>query len=230
MTNDNNKQQANGASAYYDLLASQYDEATKAYKWIAHERVNTLLLPHLKPGNSVLDVGIGTALSTVAFLKAGCHVCGVDISHKMLEKAREKYPALELYQGNIEEGLPFLSSRSFDIVLGVGILEFVTNIEKVIGILSEKTKSDGLMCFTFEEFIAQHEIQGMKVSVTAKGQLENVPEINHFMTARYEYQEVKSMIESASLSLLEHQHFMAYEKSKERIPIYYTMMLARKLF
>lgn len=229
MINDNKKQQANGASAYYDLLASQYDEATEAYKWIAPEKVKSLLLPHIKPGNRVLDVGIGTALSTAAFLKAGCHVCGVDISRKMLDKAREKYPVLELYQGNIEEDLPFLRTRSFDIVLGIGILEFVTHLEKVIGILSQKTKSDGLICFTFEEFIPRHEVQGIKVSLTAKGVLENAPEINHFMTARYEYQEVKNMIEHSGLSLIEAQHFIAYEKSKERIPIYYTMMLARKL-
>ncbi len=43
------------------------------------------------------------------------------------------------------------------------------------------------------------------------------------------YKEVESMIQNAGLSLLEHQHFMAYEKSKERIPIYYTAVLARKL-
>jgi ubiquinone/menaquinone biosynthesis C-methylase UbiE len=226
---NNNSKQANGARSYYDLLASKYDDATKEYKWIAPETVSNLLLPHVKPGNSVLDVGIGTAQSTEAFLKAGGNVCGVDISSKMLDKAREKYPSLELYQGNIEDGVPFLSTRSFDIVLGVGILEFVTNIEKVIGILSQLTKYEVLICLTFEEFIAKHEVQGMKVSVTAKGVLENVPQINNFMTARYEYKEIESLIQNAGLSLLEHQHFMAYEKSKERIPIYYTIMLARKL-
>ena len=229
MANDNNSKQANGARSYYDLLASKYDDATKEYKWIAPETVSNLLLPHVKPGNSVLDVGIGTAQSTEAFLKAGCNVCGVDISSKMLDKAREKYPALELYQSNIEDGVPFLSTRSFDIVLGIGILEFVTNIEKVIGILSQLTKNEGLICLTFEEFIAKHEVQGMKVSVTAKGVLENVPQINNFMTIRYEYKELECMIQNVGLSLLEHQHFMAYEKSKERIPIYYTIMLARKL-
>ena len=229
MANENNSQQANGARSYYDLLASKYDDATKEYKWIAPEIVNNFLLPHVEPGNSVLDVGIGTAQSTEAFLKAGCNICGVDISSKMLDKAREKYPFLELYQGNIEDGMPFLSTRSFDIVLGVGVLEFVTNMEKVIGILSQLMKSEGLICLTFEKFIAKHEVQGLKVSVTAKGVLENVPEINNFMTARYEYQEVESIIQNAGLSLLEHQHFMAYEKSKERIPIYYTVVLARKL-
>ncbi len=228
MASDNNSKQANGARSYYDLLASKYDDATKEYKWIAPEIVNNLLLPHVKPGNSILDVGIGTAQSTEAFLKAGCNVCGVDISRKMLDKAKEKYPSLELYQGNIEEGVPFISTRSFDIVLGVGILEFVTNMENVIGIFSQLTKSDGLIGFTFEEFIAKHEVQGLKVSVTAKGALENVPEINNFMTVRYESKEVESMIHNAGLSLLEHQHFIAYEKSQERIPISYTIMLAKK--
>jgi ubiquinone/menaquinone biosynthesis C-methylase UbiE len=225
----NSSKQANGARSYYDLLASKYDDATKEFKWIAPKIVNNILLPYVKPGNRVLDVGIGTAQSTEAFLKAGCQVCGVDISSKMLDKAREKYPSLELYQGNIEEGVPFLSRRSFDIVLGVGVLEFVTNMEKVIGILSQLTTSDGLIFFTFEDFIAKHEVQGMKASVTAKGVLDNVPEINSFMTVRYEYQEVESLIQNAGFFLVEHQHFVAYEKSKERIPIYYTVMLARKL-
>ncbi len=44
---------------------------------------------NIKPGDKVLDVGIGTGLSLLCY-PSDCHVTGIDLSASMLEKAREK--------------------------------------------------------------------------------------------------------------------------------------------
>lgn len=52
-----------------------------------------LLAP--KPGEKVLEVGVGTGL-TLPFFSDNCHITGVDLSEHMLEKARRNIKTHEL--------------------------------------------------------------------------------------------------------------------------------------
>lgn len=52
----------------------------------------------IKPGDRILDVGVGTGLSLSEYPKK-CKVVGIDLSHEMLKKAKEKIAKNRL--GNI---------------------------------------------------------------------------------------------------------------------------------
>lgn len=63
---------------------------------------------------SVLDVGVGTALFAELFHSRGLRVAGIDINPAMLEAARKFLPAAELKEAPAEK-IPF-PDASFDIV------------------------------------------------------------------------------------------------------------------
>ena len=94
--------------ALYDRIGVGYDTTRSADPFILSR-----LLHHLAPVQDrlYLDVGCGTGNYTVAIQAAGVRIAGIDLSHTMLARARQKRPALALYNARAEV-LPF-KARSF---------------------------------------------------------------------------------------------------------------------
>jgi ubiquinone/menaquinone biosynthesis C-methylase UbiE len=74
----------------HDKSAGIYDNMSMRVENHGHEVLFGLAYEYLSPGDTVLDVGIGTGLSTYLFYKAGLRVYGVDGSETMLDICRKK--------------------------------------------------------------------------------------------------------------------------------------------
>jgi len=75
----------------YDRIVEEYHSNTKKF-----ERPNILLrkkfLFMLTNGKKILDLGCGPGRDANFFSKRGCQVLGIDLSKKMIEKARKVAP------------------------------------------------------------------------------------------------------------------------------------------
>lgn len=97
------------------------------------------------PGESVLEVGVGTGLS-LPFYPRDCHVTGIDISEPMLERARERAVAADL--GSIDlrvmdaRRLTF-SDASFDHVLAPYVISVVPEPERVMAEIARVVRPGG---------------------------------------------------------------------------------------
>ena len=76
----------NGYSNVYDALFKRF-----FFPRIQH----AITYMDIKPGDLILDVGVGTGLSLPVFPRY-CRVIGIDLSGEMLKKAREKIEAEKL--------------------------------------------------------------------------------------------------------------------------------------
>ncbi len=77
-------------------------------------------LTGLAPGAKIADLGCGSGVFTEALRHFGYQAVGVDISSKLVELGRAKYPGLELIEGDVEY-LPF-DTDSLDGVLLSGLV------------------------------------------------------------------------------------------------------------
>ena len=77
-------------------FASTYDALVKEYNSYLHQVLFGMCYEYIKPGDSLLDLGIGTGLSSVLFAKSGMNITGLDGSVEMLEECRKKGFAQEL--------------------------------------------------------------------------------------------------------------------------------------
>jgi ubiquinone/menaquinone biosynthesis C-methylase UbiE len=77
-------------------------------------------LTGLAPGARVIDLGCGSGVFTHLLNRRGYHVAGLDISSKLLDLARRKYPGLQFDEGDVE-ALPY-ENASVDGVLLSGIV------------------------------------------------------------------------------------------------------------
>lgn len=73
-----------------DAMDPAYDDAAEASGWYGPEVVFGLSYKFVRPGQTVLDIGIGTGLGSVLFRKAGLKIHGMDNSQQMLDACREK--------------------------------------------------------------------------------------------------------------------------------------------
>src|SRR6266851_833012 len=77
-------------------------------------------LSGLKPGARVADLGCGSGAFTHLLRRAGYDCVGLDISAKLVELGRRKYPDIEFLEGDVEQ-LPF-PDASLDGILLSGVV------------------------------------------------------------------------------------------------------------
>ena len=116
----------------YTVLARVYDGF---FDWaLGPGRRRAVARLPIAPGESVLEVGVGTGLSLPLY-PAGCHVTGIDISDAMLDRAVARVGAL----GRADVTLRRMDARhlafadeSFDHVLAPYVISVVPEPDKVL--------------------------------------------------------------------------------------------------
>lgn len=128
----------------YDQIAAGYDnDYGRIFKRVKHEiEIQLSQLPLSSP--SIIDVGTGTAENILLAKKVfGSldQVYGIDISRKMLEIAKEKYPPLRTIQASALTMSNFIPQK-VDLVFIHFLLSYVA-IDKLLPLISELLKPDG---------------------------------------------------------------------------------------
>ena len=98
-------------------------------------------LSELPRGARVADLGCGSGAFTDLLARAGFSVVGLDLSPKLVEVGREKYPGRELVEGDLEN-LPF-DSESFDGVLLAGVVHHFPDPSRCVAEVFRVLRSGG---------------------------------------------------------------------------------------
>lgn len=107
----------------FDRIADRYD-TTRWYPDQIMEDILSVLKKNLDPDRPVLDAGVGTGRFAKPLQDSGFTVVGVDISGRMLEKARLKGTE-DLLRADVTE-LPF-QDEVFGSAMSVHVLHLISN-------------------------------------------------------------------------------------------------------
>lgn len=135
----------------FDQFAADYDTRMRgrlgyAAPGILRDLAGLLIDPDAR--FDVLDLGCGTGLSGIAFKPVARTLTGVDLSPKMLAKARD----LKIYDALIEGDVEALNIASmFDIVIAADVLVYLGDLTKLFAAARARLKPDGLWLFTTEK-------------------------------------------------------------------------------
>lgn len=127
----------------YSLWSNCYDHV---FKWFFSPRQKHVIeTMDIKPGQRVLDVGVGTGLS-LSLYPEGCEVVGIDLSREMLTKAKLKVEEMGLSNVKLLEmdaqHLTF-QDDSFDHVLATFVISVVPDPVRTIAEMKRVLKPDG---------------------------------------------------------------------------------------
>jgi SAM-dependent methyltransferase len=99
----------------------------RSHRWRTVETSAAYLIPHLKPGLELLDVGCGPGTITADFAKrlGSGHVRGIDISADGIDAARRDHPGVDFATGDLYT-MEFEDS-SWDIVHAHRVLQHLSD-------------------------------------------------------------------------------------------------------
>jgi predicted TPR repeat methyltransferase len=128
----------------YDNWADQYDtnlNKTRDLESVALK--NTLADISFK---SCLEIGCGTGKNTVWLLSKADQIIAVDLSAKMLSKAKEKITSdrVNFIQADINQPWTF-TNKSFDLITFSLVLEHIEDLESVFKKASERISPGGYL-------------------------------------------------------------------------------------
>ncbi len=130
-----------------DLMADGYDSRKQEQGWYGPEVVFGLMFSFINPGESVLDIGIGTGLGSIMYHKAGLHVYGLDLSPRMLEVCQQKGFATELKKHDLMVAPYPFESGSMNHAVCVGVLNHFKNLTPVFVEAARILKDKGMFGF-----------------------------------------------------------------------------------
>ena len=130
----------------YGEMVATYDDEAEATGWYGPEVAFGLTYAYVQPGQSILDIGIGTGLGSVLFQKAGLEVYGMDISPQMIDACRSKgFTSLQLHDLT-KSPYPY-DSDSMDYAICSGVLNFFSDLTPIFQEVGRILRNGGLYVF-----------------------------------------------------------------------------------
>lgn len=148
-----------GINFYDDICARHYDALATSGVLPNPARLFQIAWTHVttQVGNpdAMLDVGIGSGLSALPFMKQwpSTTLHGVDGSRLMLKQCRDKLPQARLSTLNLDKidlRLPY-DEAQFNLTLCQGTLYLLENATAVIREMLRVTRPGGIIAFNFEK-------------------------------------------------------------------------------
>jgi predicted TPR repeat methyltransferase len=119
----------------------------------------------------VIDLGCGTGLAARAFSGISDDIIGIDLSPKMIERARVTGLYAELIVAEIVEGLRGQPDVSADLVLAADVMVYVHDMAPLLAEVARVLTPGGMFAFTVESHAGKGVLlgEGLRYIHTASG-------------------------------------------------------------
>ena len=126
----------------YDAWASQYDTSDNKTRDL-EGRALRVLLANI-PFDSVLEIGCGTGKNTAWFIEKAKEITAIDLSDKMLAKAKEKNTSDKVHFKQADITFPWtFIDKQYDLISFSLVLEHIHNLDHVFNEVSKSLRSGG---------------------------------------------------------------------------------------
>ncbi|MBE0626598.1 MAG: tetratricopeptide repeat protein [Burkholderiales bacterium] len=142
----------------FDDYADTFDaHLVQALKYEAPAKLVELVVQHMAPAAGkwdVLDLGCGTGLVGVAIAPYARQLVGVDLSSRMLEKARARNLYQRLEQLEMLAMARGEQASSFDVIIAAEVFVYLGKLDEIVGEIKRLLRPGGVFAFSVEALAA----------------------------------------------------------------------------
>ena len=212
-------------SDYQGEDATQYESQAVEVAWHGHEILFGLMYEFIKPEETLLDIGIGTGLSSFLFQQAGLQISGFDNSAEMLEGCKAKGFSGEIIRHDLRN-VPFpYQTASCNHVISLAVLNFFADPAPVFKEAARIIKPKGVFGFTVEGKKPGQESQYTICVKSGSGQDKELFEIAMY---RHSDEHVRALLESVGFFVRKDFEFLADRYPEQGIEVYLKVYIAQK--
>ena len=216
---------SNRADNYKGDDAALYDQQYTEHGCHGHEVLFGLMYEFIKPNETLLDIGIGTGLSSFLFHRAGLQISGFDFSKEMLEVCESKGFAAHLVQYDLRH-VPFpYPENSFNNVVSLGVLNFYSDLGPVFKETSRIIRPHGILGFSVEE---QKPGQQAKYVFRINEDPDQKGEETSVTMYRHSDGYIRELLGTNGFTVLKDFEFLADQYPEQGIKVYFKAYVAQK--
>jgi len=196
-----------------------YERQAEEMAWHGHEILFGLMYEYIQSGESLLDIGIGTGLSSLLFHKAGLKISGFDSSPDMLEECRKKKFSGTLIRHDLLKAPYPFPGTSFDNIISLAVLNFFSDLSAVFREAARIIKANGIFAFSIEE---KKEKQDDRYSIHIGEGTEQEYDV---LMYRHGDAKIRDRLGKEGFTVLKEYEFLAARYPEQMIDIYFKLYI-----
>lgn len=207
-------------------FAPNYDDYIRNCQWIGIDILFGLMFENISPNQTLLDIGIGTGLSSKFFKQAGLQIFGIDGSSKMIDICQSKGIADKLKIVDLTKRAIWFENVKFDHVISHGVFHLIGNLESVFQQTYSILNNNGCFGFTFEKIMDT--IDDYEESATC-GLFERENVQSGIKVFRHTEKYILELMKLNGFQLLKQTEFLAFNDSDTNTKTYFNIIIAQKI-
>jgi predicted TPR repeat methyltransferase len=206
-------------------FAQYYDDYIQNCNWVGTDILFGLMYEYIYPGQTILDIGIGTGLSSKLFKALGLTIYGIDFAEEMIKVSRSKGFTEELKLVDLTKNDAWFENKIFNHALSQGVFHLIGELENVFKQTALIINENGYFGFTYES--VRDSLDDFKETSTI-GLYEHKNEQSGIKAYRHTDKYIFDLLETNGFQLNKKTEFLAFVDSNTKVKTYFNVIVAKK--
>lgn len=132
----------------HSSIANNYDKQVEESNNFVHDLLFGMMYEFVSPKQKLLDIGIGTGLSSIRFSELGAAIYSLDASKVVIELCKAKSFAKQLKIFDITKDTIPYRDNFFNLTIAIGLFNFFPSLSSIFKQVKRIMKKNGIFAFT----------------------------------------------------------------------------------
>ena len=206
-------------------FAQSYDDYIHNCHWIGSDILFGLMYEYIESNQTLLDIGIGTGLSSMPFKQFGLTIYGIDGAMEMIKVCQDKKITEGIRQIDLTKDQVWFEDKTFEHAVSHGVFHLIGDLKHIFKQTALILDKNGCFGFTYEgmQDSADDYKESSIVGIFERQNLESgIKVFRH--TDKYIFE----LLEASGFQLLKKTEFLAFADSNTKAKTYFNVVIAKR--
>jgi predicted TPR repeat methyltransferase len=206
-------------------FAQYYDDYIQNCQWVGTDILFGLMYEYISTKQTILDIGIGTGLSSKLFKRFGLTIYGIDFAEEMIKICQSKKITSKLQLVDLTTNELWFENKVFDHAVSHGVFHLIGDLEGIFKQIALIIDDNGSFGFTYEG-LRDSADDYKETSITGLYERQNLQ--SGIKVFRHTDNYIFKLMEENGFKLHKKTEFLAFVDSKTKAKTYFNVIVAKK--
>ena len=207
-------------------FAKEYESYIINSSWIGPELIFNEICNFTKKRETILDLGIGTCLSSLPFFNAGMNIIGIDGSNEMLKICTQKQLCTNVICYDLSKGLPEIHQK-IDHVISHALFHMIMDISLIFKEVHKIISTGKIFAYTYMPYREEKDSDFIETSYNGVYQKES--DESGVYVFRHSDNYIQNEMKKKRFEIIKKIHFTGFHNTLEDRKVEFMLIVARKI-